>query len=104
MVVEEALAEIELEVFVGHVAGREGDFGELVGVVDDGELGFQIEVKPWDGVPGEFVVEVGDITVEFWIFAKDVDVGVEAEPFVSAAITACEEAVSGSEAENGPVF
>lgn len=81
VIVEVSVVEGEFEIGIGHEIEGGGDFVEIA-LGEEGELGFEIEGEPGDGLPAEVVVEIGEVAVEFGIFEESIEVGVEDEPWV----------------------
>lgn len=101
VVVEVAVFDVEFEVRGRHEAKRGGDFGEVI-ISGQRELGFEIQFKPWHGIPAQVVVDVRKVAVKFRVFDEGVEVGVEHQPVVGSSVAAGDQAIAHAHAEDAP--
>lgn len=103
MVLEEAVADGEVEVVDGHEGDAGVDFGEVGVVAKDGELGSEFGANPGEGVPLDVLVEVREVAVELGVVEEGVEVGVGGEPVEGVAVAFGLEAVVDAEPDDVPV-
>ena len=104
MVIEEAMSDSELQVVGGHIAEGTHYLGEISHFAQEWKLGFQSQLKPRDGMKIDFIVEVGKLTIKFWIFLEPVQIGIDGKPLMAAAVALCKEAVANAQTDDGPVL
>ena len=88
---------------MGHESEAGGDFCE-VGIIEERELGFQIEFKPGKRTPDDIVVEVGKVAVELRVFKEGIEVCIDAKPIVGCSVSITHNPISGAETKGLPVF